>query len=102
MMCNFTVFLTDMLFISLLDTACIFVPQSRLLVQDCAAKLEAFGLQGAIQEVSMIKVRWRFEFLAPTSHTSIDLALPLGLMCPTTIHPSILHTAYCRWHHVQL
>ncbi|CAM9425155.1 unnamed protein product [Ectocarpus sp. 12 AP-2014] len=32
------------------------IDQSRLLVQDCAAKLEAFGLQGAIQEVSMIKV----------------------------------------------
>lgn len=31
--------------------------QSRLLVEDCAAKLEAFGLHGAIQEVSMIKVR---------------------------------------------
>lgn len=30
--------------------------QSRLLVQDCATKLEAEGLQGAIQEVSMIKV----------------------------------------------
>lgn len=30
--------------------------QSRLLVQDCAAKLEKLGLQGAIQEVSMIKV----------------------------------------------
>lgn len=32
------------------------VQQSRLLVQDCAAKLEAVGLRGAIQEVSMIKV----------------------------------------------
>lgn len=30
--------------------------QSRLLVQDCAAKLEKLGLKGAIQEVSMIKV----------------------------------------------
>ncbi|CAM9928399.1 unnamed protein product, partial [Laminaria digitata] len=29
---------------------------SRLLVQDCATKLEAKGLKGAIQEVSMIKV----------------------------------------------
>lgn len=37
------------------------VRQSRLLVKDCAAKLEAFGLQGAIQEVSMIKV-WTFVF----------------------------------------
>ncbi|CAM9401839.1 unnamed protein product [Ascophyllum nodosum] len=32
------------------------IAQSRLLVQDCAAKLEALGLKGAIQEVSMIKV----------------------------------------------
>eukprot|EP00752_Nemacystus_decipiens_P002215 g2105.t1 len=32
------------------------IAQARLLVEDCAVKLEAFGLQGAIQEVSMIKV----------------------------------------------
>ncbi|CAM9522611.1 unnamed protein product [Discosporangium mesarthrocarpum] len=32
------------------------IAQSRLLVMDCAAKLEELGLNGAIQEVSMIKV----------------------------------------------
>lgn len=31
--------------------------QARLLVQDCAEKLERLGLRGAIQEVSMIKAR---------------------------------------------
>lgn len=43
--------------------------QSRLLVQDCAVKLEAFGLQGAIQEVSMIKVRAELEL-------SLDYPMP--------------------------
>lgn len=45
------------------SNACVCGSQSRLLVQDCAAKLEAMGLQGAIQEVSMIKVRMELELL---------------------------------------
>lgn len=45
------------------SNACVRAWQSRLLVQDCAAKLETMGLQGAIQEVSMIKVRVELELL---------------------------------------
>lgn len=51
------------------------VHQSRLLVQDCAAKLEAFGLQGAIQEVSMIKVFMCFAAPLACVHTASLVSL---------------------------
>lgn len=58
------------------------VGQSRLLVQDCAAKLEGLGLRGAIQEVSMIKVRCTRSVILCSKHTRPPVGVGVLPACP--------------------